>query len=572
MLHAEVAERAAESVGVRPNAMGTLADVVESRGVGRAVPMVGLAAIVLYACSADPRAAVTGATASSASPTTPVVETQDESEVAAATTETTSDVAEPAGSDAAIRIDVSAAGREIDARVFGVNVPAWLGPDVLADEQFVDRAAESGATLIRMPGGTWSNSYRWSACELGLEECFWPWAARPSDFVGFLRSTGLPGLWTVSINETAQSAAAVVAFFNGAVGDETVIGLDRDGVDWGTVGRWAEVRAAGGHPEPVGVQLWEVGNEVYGGQPASGGAECADFGWEDVWTCDGSDYVLGVDGHDGYLDIRSAMLAVDPSISVGAVGVSEPSSWSGWGDEVIEGSGDALDFYVVHTYGFDSSPSGEEAVARAVELWPQELRPIIDRLADVPLALTEYNLVSFESGDTERTMTQAMNALYLADSLGQLVVHDVPIAAVWTLASGTCWPDCDPGWAGTDYGLVRVDDLEPQPAFEAFRAWSRAGTHRYDAILDGDVRFYPTRDDDGRVAVIVVNTGETVTVRARLDGAGPGVAATLSGSTAAALDADGMTGFDAGEVAISGSGDVEFQLPARSVSVLEVES
>jgi len=472
--------------------------------------------------------------------------------------------------DSEVVIDVSEP-TPIDARVFGVNVPAWLGPERFADPQFIARAQESGATLVRMPGGSWSNGYRWAACEQRDDSrCFWPWASRPTDFIGFLRATGLPGLWTVSINETAQSAAAAVAFFNGNVGDETVIGIDRDGVDWGTVDRWAALRAEGGHPEPVGLQLWEVGNEVYGGRPDVGGDECASFGWEDVWTCDGREYVVGVDGHDGYLAIRAAMLAVDPTIEVGAVGVSEPSAWSGWGDEVIDESGDALDFYVVHTYGFNTSPSGSEAVDRATDLWPDELEPIIERLREVPVAITEYNLVSMEAGDTERTMTTAMNALYLADSLGQLVDHDVPIAAMWTLASGTCWPDCEPSWSGTDYGLVSVDDWEPLPAFEAFRSWKRAGTHRTDAIIDGDLRFYPTVDESGRVAVMVVNTRDQVSVPVVVEGADTGGVATLSGATAESLDAADMAGFDLGRLEFGDGGELVLELPPHSISVLEI--
>ena len=144
--------------------------------------------------------------------------------------------------------------------------------------------------------------------------CFFAGAARPTDFIDFMQATGVDGSWTVSINRTAQHAAAAVAFFNGDVDDQTIIGVDRNGFDWGTVGFWASVRADGGNPEPVGIELWEVGNEVYGGKPEAGGDQCADFGWEDVWTCDGTEYVLGDETHDGYLAIREAMRAVDPDI------------------------------------------------------------------------------------------------------------------------------------------------------------------------------------------------------------------------------------------------------------------
>ena len=158
----------------------------------------------------------------------------------------------------------------------------------------------SGTTLLRLPGGSWSNHYDWLGCELGdPQRCDWTWAMRPSDFLGLLEATGLPAMWTVSINGTAEEAAAAVAFFNGNVDDDRPIGSDRNGRDWLTVGHWAQLRADDGHPEPVPIRYWEVGNEVYGAVQAAGPG-CASWGWEDVWTCDGTEYVEGTADHDGF--------------------------------------------------------------------------------------------------------------------------------------------------------------------------------------------------------------------------------------------------------------------------------
>ena len=37
-----------------------------------------------------------------------------------------------------------------------------------------------GTSVLRMPGGSWSNAYDWLACETDTG-CEWHWAARPSD-------------------------------------------------------------------------------------------------------------------------------------------------------------------------------------------------------------------------------------------------------------------------------------------------------------------------------------------------------------------------------------------------------
>jgi hypothetical protein len=499
-----------------------------------------------------------------AAPASPDVATTAGSGTAEQATTAAPDVAvDLGGADVVVRAD--GPGTPIDPRVFGTNVPAWLGPERLLDPEFQRLTVESGVTVVRMPGGSWSNAYDWRACEEGDgENCFWTWAAKPSDFAAFLGATGLEGMWTVSINESAQSAAAAVAFFNGEVGDTTVIGVDGEGFDWGTVDRWAGLRVERGFADPVGIAMWEVGNEVYGGKPGTGGDQCADFGWEDVWTCDGAEYVRGADGYDGYLATRDAMLAVDPTISVGAVGVADPSSWSDWGREVIGESGDALDFYVVHQYGFDQSPSASDALAQPAAMWPDVLDAARSELpGGVPVAITEYNLVSFEAGDTERTMTTAVNALYTADSLGQLVTAGVPIANHWNLANGTTS-------SGTDYGLISVDGGGTLPAYEAFRAWSAAGEEllAFDGTPPDDVRIYPTRRADGSLVIVAINLGdEPTSTSVRIGGADGELGGTVSTWTAERLDGSELAAAWAPVATADGAATLD--LPAWTIAVWE---
>lgn len=409
----------------------------------------------------------------------------------------------------AILIDPAGQRRPIDPRLFGTNIPAWIGPDGLADPRFRERAVESGTTLIRLPGGSWSNAYDWRGCEERDEDhCYWLWAARPSDFVAFLHATGIPGSWTVNINETAEAAAAAVAFFNGDPDDERPIGTDRDGIDWGTVGRWARLRVENGNAEPAGIQVWEVGNEVYGGRPVVGGPECASFGWEDVWTCDGTEYVMGNDDYDGYLAISRAMRNVDPEIEVGAVGVAPPDAWGDFGREVIDAAAEELDFYVVHSYGFNRSPEGDEALRRPESLVPELIAAVrAESGSEIPIAITEYNLVAFAGADTGRTMIATQNALYIADVIGQMAIGGVSIANQWNFVSGVAQ-------SGTNYGLVDGETLQPYPQWEALTTWSRAGRWLLTPSTGDDLHVYPTLHADDRITIIVVNLSGTPAGRA----------------------------------------------------------
>lgn len=50
------------------------------------------------------------------------------------------------------------------------NLPAWLGPARFNNATFRARTAASGLKLLRLPGGSWSNSYGWLSCEMGSDQ------------------------------------------------------------------------------------------------------------------------------------------------------------------------------------------------------------------------------------------------------------------------------------------------------------------------------------------------------------------------------------------------------------------
>lgn len=454
---------------------------------------------------------------------------------------------QPAAAVAAdeIAIDVGKVSGTFDRRMLGTNVPAWVRPEKLADPRFQELAVASGASVVRMPGGSWSSSYDWLACENGdADGCFWTWAARPSDFVGFLAATGLEGMWTVSFEGTAQEAAALVAFFNGDVDDTREIGTDRRGTDWGTVGQWASLRAEHGHPEPQRVQLWEVGNEVFGAKRDTAGGSCYEFGWEDVWTCDGEEYVHGNDDHDGFLAYRTAMQAVDPSIEVGAVGVSAPDAWGGFGIEVIEGTAGAMDFYILHDYPFSSDTDVDSILEQPQRSWPwlaDAVTPTLEAAgaAEVPVAVTEYGWISTIDADTEAKLSRAVNALYIADLIGQMAASGVRIANQWNFGNGA-------GSTGADYGMVNLEDDSRYPQYYALAMWARFGTDLLEVSsgIDGatTLSVYAAATPDGGITVLAVNkTGDDVEARLRLDGATGPYRVTADVAAADSVDATSMT-------------------------------
>ncbi len=452
----------------------------------------------------------------------------------------------PAGLSTTITIQADGPVTSVSPYLRASNLPTWLGPNRFGNPTFRARTQASGLTLLRMPGGSWSNDYGWLSCELGQNapgrlDCPAFWAAKPRDFIAFLKATGMAGMWTVSPNATAKEAAALVAYFNGSVADTRPLGVDVRGTDWQTVGYWASLRAGAGYPEPIGIHFWEVGNEVYGSRPDTGGPLCQTWGWENTWTCDGYEYVngkgSGTNRREGYLEFVQAMKFVDPTIEVGAVGYEWPgtpgdgqSSWqtfAGWGSRVIAAAGNTLDFYAVHPYAYFQPPANPaDVLANPQSHWPAfvgAIRQAFNTYAggrQAPIAVTEFNLVSVQDQDNNQLMTRVVNALFLADSIGQAARLGIPILIQWDLANGRAAN-------GTEYGLMHEDNqFYRAPSYYVYPLWARFGTQMVPATstlsASTQLSVYAGRVDAHTVSLLAINkTDVPITATILVDGFGP---------------------------------------------------
>jgi len=413
------------------------------------------------------------------------------------------------GYTATIQIEASTALTPFSPFMLGSNLPAWLEAWRLNDPTFRARTKASGLRLLRLPGGSWSNTYGWLSCELGADQAGaqpcdenWEvWAAKPSDFIAFLKATEVEGLWVVNPNSTAKEAAALVAFFNGHVTDTRSIGVDIRGTDWYTVGHWAALRASKGYTDPVPIKFWEFGNEVYASRAdyasPSSQALCQGGGaaWEKTWTCDGAEYVhgaiSGTQTFEGYLAFRQAMQYVDPQVQLIAAGFEYPGApsdtqaqwhtYAGWGSRLISAAGSSLDLYGIHPYPYLRLPRAMRHVLDAPQwAWPyianklQQAFTIYGGGHQPPIAVTEFNLVALQEMDTDQWMTRAVNMLFLADAIGKAAQSGVEMFLQWDLAN--LRKDNDPN--NTEYGLMHPDNnFYRAPQYYVYPLWSRFGTH-----------------------------------------------------------------------------------------------
>lgn len=275
------------------------------------------------------------------------------------------------GEDASIAVHVGRVGRPISRRLFGANICWPMYTNNLDQTQhraddflaLAPLAKQLGLTMLRYPGGLWSDAYRWKrgvgpvekrrgGSPNGTGEGQMP-IIGTDELLRFCDAAGMEAIIAVNYGLSAtespdaayQEAADWVEYCNAPNDGSNPAG----GVDW------AAARAANGHPEPYRVRYWEIGNEIYVRQ----GAFRAKWGHTDVTT-----YAKGC------VAFARAMEAIDPNIEVGAVAHTKPDfvspndtrigSAKPWNRTLLEVAGPYVDFLVPHVYS--GGPGGQTAL------------------------------------------------------------------------------------------------------------------------------------------------------------------------------------------------------------------
>jgi alpha-N-arabinofuranosidase len=234
-------------------------------------------------------------------------------------------------------VDLSREVGSIDPRIFGTNLEWFNDAGGLASEDLALKkkitklAKEQGVTVMRYPGGTLADFYNW-------RDGIGPVASRPKrkhptdtgssfnnfgspEFFQFLKDTQSEALITVNVGTgTAKSAADWVAYTNKPQ---------------------HAARARDGFKEPLGVKLWEIGNELY--LPGNPG--------EQKITITPEVYA------SRYLEFSRAIKAVDPTVTTVAIGVAKShigpdTEYPNWTKVLLERAANEIDMIAVHNAYF----------------------------------------------------------------------------------------------------------------------------------------------------------------------------------------------------------------------------
>ncbi len=269
-----------------------------------------------------------------------------------------------------------------------------------------------GMSIARFPGGCGVHGFDWKKTVGPADE-------RPhhrfglNEFMLWCAQVGCEVVITVSdYTGTAQDAADLVEYLNCPADEEHP---------------WARRRAANGHPEPYGVQYFELGNESDHGNHQLKPHKKFSAQEYGRWAC----------------QYCRTMKAVDPSIKIGAIMATDFDPDNPWNPVVLRAVKNDVDFMVVHHYwvgyaandGRASSETLMRAALASTEQSAELLRRHLNLIRsccgrDLPLAVTEYNGgfvqekpvryrfalgTALSVGDWLRVLTQPKNRILMAN-------------------------------------------------------------------------------------------------------------------------------------------------------------
>lgn len=421
-------------------------------------------------------------------------------------------LAAPAPATVHLRADGGNLVRAADTRWFGLNTAVW--DDSLDTSVQSNALKQIGCTTLRFPGGSLSDEYHWATNSSGTNSYVWN-----TSFGNFMHvATNLHQQAFITVNYgtgTSNEAAAWVANAN--------------------------------ITNHCNFKYWEIGNELYGP-------------WETDSNTPPNDPYTYATRAAGYIQL---MKAKDPTIKIGVVAVAgEDSSVNdenhaavnpvtgqthyGWTPVMLstfKSLGIYPDFLIYHYY-YEYSPGGTDSTdsdplllqvadnpnPSAYSDWASAAQSLRLQLTDylgaagsnIELCVTENNS---DSGPAEgKQSTGIVNALYLADSFGQLMKTEFNSLIWWDLWNG---PDYNGDFDPTLYGWRNYGDLGIMtgtttfyPAFYAKKLvqnFAGAGdsvvTAASDYILLSD---YAVRRTNGALTLLVINKDVTTNFNAQI--------------------------------------------------------
>jgi hypothetical protein len=365
---------------------------------------------------------------------------------------------------------------------------------------FVKNTQDLSPTLIRFPGGSWSDIFFWNGRPSDIPDSIYDgttgkktkfyaisgvndWSTTVDNYYKLRKKVGTQGLITINYayaryglsNNPVQQAAHLAA-------------------DW--------VRYDNGR-----TKFWEIGNE-------NGGP------WEAGWMIDtatnkdGQPQIITGQLYGRHFcvfadSMRAAAAEVGAKIYIGVqvLHFDGTTSWNSvdktWNAGVFKEVGDSADFYVMHNY-FGSAATVDNLLSAAQNDPKKNIDFIRKDITDKngfqkPVALTEYNMNSNSANATiGRSYINGMQATIL---FNELIKNNFGLGARWLLVTGEDGMFYD----GDNTSLK----WQPRPDFYyAYYQQKFTGDHAISTTSSSsNILAYASRYASGETGVVIVNKG-----------------------------------------------------------------
>ncbi len=410
---------------------------------------------------------------------------------------------------------------KVSKYIFGNAIAAWAGAH--DNPKLVEGVKRLAPTLIRFPGGSWSNGYFWNGLPFDLPDSiydgttynqstktakkikFWGqtgkggWQTTPDQYYALRKKTGVAeGLITINYGYARYGLS-----------DDPVATAAHLAADW--------VRYDNGR-----TKFWEIGNENSGPW---------EYGWmiDTTLNKDGQPQIITGELYGKHFKVfadsmRKAAAEIGAKIYIGGqvVHFDPASAWNfvdkTWNEGFFREVGDAADFYVMHNY---FSGSNVTSLLNIAVTEPKKNMDFIKR--DIaakgaypkPVALTEYN-ISF--GDAaQKVISSYINGMQAVILFNELIKNNFGMSCRWLLVTGE---------GGMFYdGSNTKCKYHPIPEFYYVLYTQKfTGDHSISASSSNrDILCYATRFSSGETSVIIVNKNtkeQVVTIDANAIGVG----------------------------------------------------
>jgi len=478
---------------------------------------------------------------------------------------------------------------KISKYVFGNAIAAWCGAH--DNPALVEGIELLAPTLIRFPGGSWSNGYFWNGLPSDLPDSIFDGTTynsttKTAKKIKFWGQTGVGGWQTTrdqyyTLRENTDVAEGLITIN---------YGYARYGLSDNPVAQAAHLAADWVRYDDGRTKFWEIGNE-------NGGPW--EYGWmiDTTLNKDGQSQIITGELYGKHFKVfvdsmKAAAEEIGTTIYIGGqVVIDGPTSWNfvdrDWNEGFFKEVGDAADFYVIHNY-FGSSYTVKSLLNIAVS----EPKRDMDYLKQdfvrqnafpKPIALTEYNM---GLGATVIQSTSYINGMQAVILISEMIKNNFGMAARWLLISG----EATMFYGGDDANYLN----HPHAEFYYLTYLQKFyGDHAIStASSNADLLCYASRYSSGETAMVIINIGtddEVITVSTDSVGVGEKyyiysfTGGTDNGdfSSNVYLNGEGPSSsyqwgpydqlFDIPADAYTIENEIKFTSPARSVQMIMVE-